>query len=72
MADLLNLDVEIVFYDTTSLHFEDDQHPRCAGRPLRSPRQSRRRTQYLPGAQEARPHREMAASTRRRSWSGSP
>ncbi len=25
MADLLNLDVEIVFYDTTSLHFEVDE-----------------------------------------------
>jgi hypothetical protein len=25
MADLLNLDVEIVFYDTTSLHFEIDE-----------------------------------------------
>ena len=24
MADLLNLDVEVVFYDTTSLHFEVD------------------------------------------------
>ena len=25
MADLLNLDVEVVFYDTTSLHFEVDE-----------------------------------------------
>ena len=25
MADLLNLDVEVVFYDTTSLHFESDE-----------------------------------------------
>ena len=25
MADLLNLDVEVVFYDTTSLHFETDE-----------------------------------------------
>ena len=31
MADLLNLDVEIVFYDTTSLHFEIDEEDRGAG-----------------------------------------
>ena len=31
MADLLNLDVEIVFYDTTSLHFEVDEEDRGAG-----------------------------------------
>ena len=31
MADLLNLDVEIVFYDTTSLHFEIDAEDRGAG-----------------------------------------
>ncbi len=31
MADLLNLDVEIVFYDTTSLHFETDEPDSGAG-----------------------------------------
>ena len=31
MADLLNLDVEIVFYDTTSLHFEVDEEDRGIG-----------------------------------------
>jgi transposase len=31
MADLLNLDVEIVFYDTTSLHFECDEPDEGAG-----------------------------------------
>ena len=31
MADLLNLDVEIVFYDTTSLHFELDGEDRGVG-----------------------------------------
>ncbi|MBK7249889.1 MAG: IS1634 family transposase [Gammaproteobacteria bacterium] len=31
MADLLNLDVEIVFYDTTSLHFEVDEEDRAVG-----------------------------------------
>lgn len=31
MADLLNLDVEIVFYDTTSLHFEVDEEDRGFG-----------------------------------------
>jgi hypothetical protein len=31
MADLLNLDVEIVFYDTTSLHFEVDEEDHGAG-----------------------------------------
>ncbi len=25
VADLLNLDVEVIFYDTTSLHFESDE-----------------------------------------------
>ena len=25
LADLLNLDVELIFYDTTSLHFEIDE-----------------------------------------------
>jgi len=31
MADLLNLDVEIFFYDTTSLHFEVDEEDRGFG-----------------------------------------
>ncbi len=31
MADLLNLDVEIVFYDTTSLHFEVNEEDRGFG-----------------------------------------
>jgi hypothetical protein len=31
LADLLNLDVEIIFYDTTSLHFEVDEEDRGAG-----------------------------------------
>jgi hypothetical protein len=31
MADLLNLDVEIVFYDTTSLHFEVDEEDHGVG-----------------------------------------
>lgn len=31
IADLLNLDVEIVFYDTTSLHFEVDEEDHGAG-----------------------------------------
>ena len=31
MADLLNLDVEVVFYDTTSLHFEIDEEDRGVG-----------------------------------------
>lgn len=31
MADLLNLDVEVVFYDTTSLHFETDEPDSGAG-----------------------------------------
>ena len=31
VADLLNLDVEVLFYDTTSLHFEIDQPDRGAG-----------------------------------------
>lgn len=31
MADLLNLDVELVFYDTTSLHFEIDEPDRGVG-----------------------------------------
>jgi hypothetical protein len=30
-ADLLNLDVEVVFYDTTSLHFEVDEEDRGRG-----------------------------------------
>jgi hypothetical protein len=33
LADLLNLDVEIVFYDTTSLHFEIDEEDRGVGEP---------------------------------------
>ncbi len=39
VADLLNLDVELVFYDTTSLHFEiadeDGGDPEAGGPPLR-------------------------------------
>ena len=31
VADLLNLDVELVFYDTTSLHFEIDDEDRVEG-----------------------------------------
>jgi len=31
VADLLNLDVEVLFYDTTSLHFEVDEEDRGAG-----------------------------------------
>jgi transposase len=31
VADLLNLDVEVLFYDTTSLHFEIDQPDRGTG-----------------------------------------
>jgi hypothetical protein len=31
MADLLNLDVEVIFYDTTSLHFETDEPDSGAG-----------------------------------------
>src|ERR1700687_50741 len=31
MADLLTLDVEIIFYDTTSLHFEVDEEDRGVG-----------------------------------------
>ena len=31
MADLLNLDVEVVFYDTTSLHFEIDEEDTGVG-----------------------------------------
>jgi Transposase DDE domain len=31
MADLLNLDVELIFYDTTSLHFEVDEEDEGAG-----------------------------------------
>ena len=31
MADLLNLDVEVVFYDTTSLHFETDEEDTGVG-----------------------------------------
>ena len=36
VADLLNLDVELVFYDTTSLHFEiADEDAEAGGAPLR-------------------------------------
>ena len=31
LSDLLNLDVDIIFYDTTSLHFEVDEDDRGAG-----------------------------------------
>jgi hypothetical protein len=31
VADLLNLDVEVIFYDTTSLHFEVDEEDRGRG-----------------------------------------
>ena len=31
VADLLNLDVEVIFYDTTSLHFEIDEEDRGSG-----------------------------------------
>lgn len=31
VADLLNLDVEVIFYDTTSLHFEVDEQDHGAG-----------------------------------------
>ena len=31
VADLLNLDVELIFYDTTSLHFEIDEEDRVEG-----------------------------------------
>jgi len=31
VADLLNLDVEVIFYDTTSLHFEVDEEDRGVG-----------------------------------------
>ena len=31
MADLLNLDVELIFYDTTSVHFETDEEDEGAG-----------------------------------------
>ena len=31
MADLLNLDVEVVFHDTTSLHFETDEEDTGVG-----------------------------------------
>lgn len=31
LADLLNLDVELIFYDTTSLHFEVDEEDRGVG-----------------------------------------
>jgi len=31
MADLLNVDVELIFYDTTSLHFEVDEEDRGRG-----------------------------------------
>jgi hypothetical protein len=32
VADLLNLDVEVIFYDTTSLHFEIDEEDRVTRR----------------------------------------
>ena len=31
MADLFNLDVDLIFYDTTSLHFEIDEEDQGAG-----------------------------------------
>jgi len=32
MADLMNADVDVIFYDTTSLHFEVDEEDRVPGR----------------------------------------
>lgn len=32
VADLFNVDVDLIFYDTTSLHFEIDEEDECGGR----------------------------------------
>ena len=58
MADLLNLDVEIVFYDTTSLHFEVDEEDRGRGEQDEvhgSPAAGRK---TYPALREARPLQE--------------
>jgi hypothetical protein len=51
VADLLNLDVEVIFYDTTSLHFEIDDED--SGDPNGNVQGSR--PEVLRGATEARP-----------------
>ena len=41
MADLLNADVELIFYDTTSLHFEVDDEDEPRDRPAADGRDDR-------------------------------
>lgn len=55
LADLLNLDVDLVFYDTTSLHFEIDEADEAE-----SEGQPSRRRQALCAAEEARQVEERA------------
>ena len=68
IADLLNLDVELMFYDTTSLHFEvdeddvgvgEDERVRARRRPVR-----RRTGRYASGASR----RTVAGMCRRWWW----
>ena len=69
VADLLNLDVEVIFYDTTSLHFEIDEEDR--GRRCRGPdaRQSRGRATSATPRRASAAIRRTAAAMRRRSSS---
>ena len=71
VADLLNLDIEVIFYDTTSLHFEIDEEDqrRRAGSDSRQP--SRRSKRYA-GARASAGTARTGAATCRKSWSAWP
>ncbi len=65
VADLLDLDVEVIFYDTTSLHFEiDDEDSGDQNGNVREQSGSR---QEILRSSSARAQQEQAAAKRRRS-----
>ena len=69
VADLLNVDVDLIFYDTTSLHFEiDDEDEGDAGRVCRSAAAGAKTY----AARESAATRRTGATTRRKSSSGWP
>ena len=66
MADLLNLDVEVVFYDTTSLHFEIDEEDRGVGEADEVRGSTGGGGEDLPRAAQAREVEERTRGTCRR------
>jgi hypothetical protein len=68
VADLLNVDVDLIFYDTTSLHFEIDEEDEVTQRRTSSATARRRPTSRCASAGT----RRTGAPTRRRSSSAWP